>query len=762
MNVVSDGELCSDAIALKFLAGELGHAQEQAFVAHLDVCSVCRRRLDMSQDQKAVWDDARRLLGAAGLKTSISSSPPEGDAASDSKLSPEIRAVLSALGPTDDPQKLGRIGGYEVTGVVGAGGMGVVLKAIDMSLDRTVAIKVMAPHLASSGVARARFLREAKAAAAVLHPNVIAIYGVSAQQDLPYLVMPYIAGPSLQKRLETQGPLKLVEVLRIGAQIAAGLSASHAQGLVHRDIKPANILLEDGVERVTITDFGLARAVDDASITQTGTVAGTPAYMSPEQVRGEAIEPASDLFSLGCVLYAISTGRAPFRAETAYGTMRRIVDTSPPNLRALNPEAPEWFERLVLRLLEKDPQDRFSSAAELESLLRQCLLHIEQPLRVSLPDAVKNFQATPNRRKLARWTMGIGLTAIAAATWLFFAQISGNPNDSANRHETPSGGRQNAAISVPLKGSTDAAAYHISLLGAGDVSGLKHTTEFDVSRMQLHKTIHETSRNENNLLLKGGSGGAGGGSATTFVLPNLGIALKVSPLKKSTPAFVEVATAVKIVEADGKTTEAQDRGPGVLHFPDFEKQYEGAQYLYVHRDSAGEFNLKGVGGELLIAPGRMLQATFEGTTPKVQKIDGETISLESVSTSGNGIQISVRFPMTTLAKKAKTFQEQFEATIASQSAYFATIEDSDGGLHPATSGTNVGGEVQTTITTNMSSGKRSVVGKTGTPDNPSRVFNFDPLPSGTQIKAIHVVFKDRTSEANRVPFTIDVTPPSVR
>ena len=219
--------------------------------------------------------------------------------------------------PTDDPAMLGRLGGYEISGVVGAGGMGVVLKAIDKSLDRTVAIKVLAPHLAASGAARKRFAREAKAAAAVLHPNVIAIHSVSNDEALPYLVMPYLRGTSLQKRLDEEGPLSLHEILRIGSQIAAGLAAAHAQGLVHRDIKPANILLEQGVERVAITDFGLARAVDDATITHSGVIAGTPQYMSPEQARGEPVDGRSDLFSLGSVLYSICTGRPPFRAETS-------------------------------------------------------------------------------------------------------------------------------------------------------------------------------------------------------------------------------------------------------------------------------------------------------------------------------------------------------------------------------------------------------------------------------------------------------------
>ena len=200
--------------------------------------------------------------------------------------------MLKLLAPTDDDRMIGRWGTYEVVGVVGTGGMGVVLKAFDAALNRYVAIKVLAPHLGSSGAARKRFSREAQASAAVVHDNVIEIYGVAEAAGLPYLVMPYVRGPSLQRRLDDEGPLALAEILRVGMQAAAGLAAAHAQGLVHRDVKPANILLADGIERVKLTDFGLARAADDASLTKTGVIAGTPQYMSPEQARGEVGRPA--------------------------------------------------------------------------------------------------------------------------------------------------------------------------------------------------------------------------------------------------------------------------------------------------------------------------------------------------------------------------------------------------------------------------------------------------------------------------------------
>src|SRR5262249_25102418 len=163
------------------------------------------------------------------------------------------------------------------------------------------------------------------------------------------------------------------EILRIGMQAAAGLAAAHEQGLVHRDVKPANILLEHGIERAVLTDFGLARAADDVTLTRWGIVAGTPQYMSPEQARGEPLDARSDLFSLGCVLYEMATGISPFRADSMLATMRRLVDEAPQSMDSLNPELPPWFVAIVEKLLEKDPARRFNSAAEVSQLLERCL-----------------------------------------------------------------------------------------------------------------------------------------------------------------------------------------------------------------------------------------------------------------------------------------------------------------------------------------------------------------------------------------------------
>ena len=267
-------------------------------------CQGCRDWLDGAVASEHEWNEIRNSLCTDG---------PSSTAILDRRLetvaqSEDMSIYRQRLSPTDDPRMLGRIGSYEIVGLLGHGGMGVVFKGLDTSLNRYVAIKIMAPQFAANGAARQRFSREAQAAGAVVHEHVIAIHCVSQWQDTPYLVMPYIRGVSLQKRIDDDGALQLRELLRIGMQVAAGLAAAHEQGLIHRDVKPANILMEAGVDRVVLTDFGLARAVDDIRLTRTDTLIGTPQYMSPEQVNDESLDFRTDLFSLGSVLYEASTG----------------------------------------------------------------------------------------------------------------------------------------------------------------------------------------------------------------------------------------------------------------------------------------------------------------------------------------------------------------------------------------------------------------------------------------------------------------------
>lgn len=280
---------------------------------------------------------------------------------------------LDFLSAPSHPELLGRLGRYEIERVIGAGGMGLVLKGFDAELHRPVAIKVLAPHLAHSAAARKRFAREAQATAAVIHPHVIPIHNVESGDKLPYLVMSYINGSSLQWYVDTNGPLTVEETLRIAMQTAAGMRAAHEQGLIHRDVKPANILLEEGTLRVVLSDFGLARTMDDASLTRTGIVTGTPHYMSPEQAGGDAIDSRSDLFSLGCVLYFMLTGRPPFRAATAMGVLNRICHEAHRPVREVNAAVPMPLAKIIDRLLAKQAGDRYASAEELEHALGDIL-----------------------------------------------------------------------------------------------------------------------------------------------------------------------------------------------------------------------------------------------------------------------------------------------------------------------------------------------------------------------------------------------------
>ena len=306
------------------MLGGMSREEEMEFTKHLDGCESCGIALEQRAADGTSWQEAKVFLANPPSVPSSYIAPDNASATASLPL--PVRQVLDMLAPTDNPESLGRIDSFEILGVVGSGAMGVVLKAEDPPLDRIVALKVMNPCLAASGTARKRFAREAKAAAGILHPNVIAIHGVSTDHNLPYLVMPYLKGVSLQQRICKDGPLSHTEILRIGSQLAAGLVAAHQLGLIHRDIKPANVMLDDGVETAIITDFGLARAIDDATMTRSGAITGTPEFMSPEQARGETIEFSSDLFSLGSVLYTLCTGRPPFRAQTAFGVLRRIAD----------------------------------------------------------------------------------------------------------------------------------------------------------------------------------------------------------------------------------------------------------------------------------------------------------------------------------------------------------------------------------------------------------------------------------------------------
>jgi WD40 repeat protein/serine/threonine protein kinase len=406
------------------LQGNLPESVQAPLTDHVETCACCQRQLEALSARAALTPEMARRLGReraapeSALRRALDALQEEAGKVATQAEPPEgEEPTLDFLAPPKKEGQLGCLGPYEVHEVLGQGGMGVVLKAFDEKLRRVVAIKVMAPQLAASATARLRFTREAQAAAAVRDEHVINIHAVDEANGLPYLVMEYISGISLQERLDRQGPLELKEILRIGLQIAGGLAAAHAQGLIHRDIKPANILLENGVERVKLTDFGLARAADDASLTQSGVVAGTPQYMAPEQARGEAVDPRADLFSLGSVLYAVCTGRAPFRASGALAVLKRVCEDTPRPIREINPEMPDWLVAIVAQLQAKDPADRFASAAEVSDLLSQHLVQLQHHT-LRLPPPKTGGAPQPVWKP---WPRGDGRWVIAAAVLLLLA-----------------------------------------------------------------------------------------------------------------------------------------------------------------------------------------------------------------------------------------------------------------------------------------------------------------------------------------------------
>jgi hypothetical protein len=385
-------ESCPPIDRLKaFLADRLLADERIRLAAHLEGCPSCQHRVEGLTAGQQSWPGMARRLSERpaapepALQRVMERLKEEGEEGTSEEAVFCGDLPLGFLSPSDKPGQLGRLERYEVLEEIGRGGMGVVLKAFDPSLHRVVAIKVLAPQLATSGVARKRFLREARAAAAVTHDNLVTIHAVDEANGLPYLVMQYVAGGSLQDRLDREGPLELAEVLRIGMQTAAGLAAAHAHGIVHRDIKPANILLEEGMARVRITDFGLARAMDEASLTQSGFVAGSPLYMAPEQARGEALDHRADLFSLGSVLYTMVTGRPPFRAANTLAVLRRVCEDAPRPIRETHPEVPDWFADVVAHLMAKEPAERFQSATEAVEVLGQHLAQLQHAAWVPPP-----------------------------------------------------------------------------------------------------------------------------------------------------------------------------------------------------------------------------------------------------------------------------------------------------------------------------------------------------------------------------------------
>jgi hypothetical protein len=401
---------CNRQLLERLLADDLTPAEEQSVADHLTGCRRCQRALEGFAADKSLWQDIQSgfpadAVGAAAQHAG-DSTPEARDA--------WVGHFLDLLDPTDDPQNLGRLGCFEIRGIIGRGSTGIVLKAFEPRLNRFVAVKMLSPALGANGAARKRFEREGRAIAAVSHEHVVPIYAVDEHRGLPFLVMQYFPAGTLQQRIDRDGPLATEEILRAAMQIASGLAAAHAQGIIHRDIKPANVLLENDVNRVLVSDFGLARVVHDVALTQSSLLAGTPQYMSPEQARGEPLDRRSDLFGLGSVMYAMCTSHAPFRAETVFGVIKRVCESAPRRIRELNPSIPAWLEAFVDKLMAKEAASRFKSAEEAASILARELAHQQNPSAVPAPPRPWMPPAERGRRRRFAAAAGAALLMLVA------------------------------------------------------------------------------------------------------------------------------------------------------------------------------------------------------------------------------------------------------------------------------------------------------------------------------------------------------------
>ncbi len=380
--------------------------QRLAAVAASDtLLDALREQSTMQESPTEMSDELRRLVSRLALTPSklplqleLTGSPQAERSAETASVAPVSFAFLA---PAEAPDEIGRLGGYRVLRVLGAGGMGVVFEAEDPRLKRRVALKMMKPDLAAHAQSRQRFLREAQAMAALDHDHVVTVHQVG-EAGVPFLAMQLLHGENLDTRLKRETKLQPDEVLRIGLEVADGLAAAHARGLIHRDIKPGNIWLETGRgrPRVKILDFGLARASEGTeNLTRSTAILGTPSYMAPEQARGEAIDARADLFSLGCVLYRMATGETAFKGNSPLTVLTSIALATPPAPREVNSDVPAELSDLIVSLLSKDPARRRKSAREVMDAL-----HSMVNCRSAKP---------PRRRGLAVFAM-----AAAAATLL--------------------------------------------------------------------------------------------------------------------------------------------------------------------------------------------------------------------------------------------------------------------------------------------------------------------------------------------------------
>jgi serine/threonine-protein kinase len=349
-----------------------------------------------------------------------------------------------------------QIAGCRIEAVAGRGGMGVIYRATDVHLGRPVAVKLIAADRAADEAFRTRFERESRLTASIDHPNVIPVYAAGEEEGVLYLVMRYVAGTDLRSLLKQEGRLAPERAARIVAQVAAGLDAAHAAGLVHRDVKPANVLIADG-GHVYLSDFGIVRHVDaETRLTDSGEWVGSVDFMAPEHLQGRPTDARTDVYALGCVLYTALTGAPPFRRDVAAATITAHLHERPPR-PAETPGVPEPFDRVVGRALAKDPAERYPSAGDLARAAQA---------------AARGEHVTESERSVARGPAAPTAAAVAAPTAAPNVAASTALTSTAPTHLEPLAPDYKVARSRRGRGVLVAAAGALALAVAGGVVGL--------------------------------------------------------------------------------------------------------------------------------------------------------------------------------------------------------------------------------------------------------------------------------------------------
>lgn len=325
----------------------------------------------------------------------------------------DIVTPISLIGQT--------IGKYRLVSMLGAGGMAQVYQAIQLPLERLVAVKVLHPHLTTEDTFRERFLREAKAVASLSHPHIVQIYDYEFLDGVCYMAMEFLDGVSLEDRLRglalqanRHTPLPLTEAIKIISEVAEALSFAHQHGVVHRDVKPANIMqTQDG--RVVLTDFGIATVLHETRLTVDGGTSGTPSYMSPEQALGDRGDERSDIYSLGAVTYQLVTGQLPFESDTMYGLMMKQINDTPPPASSVNPQLPLAVEQVIGKAMVKDPAHRYQKVKEFAADLQA--VAAGRPVKINLPTHTMTF-LTKNKGKEGWLVVGLALLIGLLLTFL--------------------------------------------------------------------------------------------------------------------------------------------------------------------------------------------------------------------------------------------------------------------------------------------------------------------------------------------------------